>query len=214
MSLDKKGLNFLVVLVASLLVLSSSVSALIGNIGNARMILYPEVDGKNTVTIDKSINVKNVNDVPINITLKLDPDAEKFIELVDKIFILEPGTEKKAAFKVKVKTEGTYQGKIIVYFSPISGKESGVALPATVVVIAKKDQGYVDEEENTTDANNNNDQGPITGEVTGKENKKLNPVIYLAAMTGILLLVLVFLISIMARKAKHKTNGNGSKKKK
>jgi len=196
MTLEKKGLNFLVVLVVSLLVFSSSVSALIGNIGNARMILYPEVDGKATVTIDKSINVKNVNDVQVNITLKLDEEAEKFIELIDKTF--------------NVKKEGTYQGKIIVYFSPVEGKETGVALPATVVVIAKKDQGYVDEEDNT-DANNNNDQGPITGEVTGEENKKLNPVIYLAAMTGVLLLVLVFLISIMANKRKRR-NGNGSKK--
>jgi len=210
MTLEKKGLNFLVVLVVSLLVFSSSVSALIGNIGNARMILYPEVDGKATVTIDKSINVKNVNDVQVNITLKLDEEAEKFIELIDKTFVLEPGTEKKAAFKINVKKEGTYQGKIIVYFSPVEGKETGVALPATVVVIAKKDQGYVDEEDNT-DANNNNDQGPITGEVTGEENKKLNPVIYLAAMTGVLLLVLVFLISIMANKRKRR-NGNGSKK--
>ena len=138
--------------IASLLIilfLIPFVNGLIGSIGNARMILYPEVDGKNTVTIEKSILVKNVNDVPVNITLKVDETSAEFIEIVDETFILEPATEKKATFIIKVKKEGNYNGKIVVLFSPVSGKEAGVALPSSVVVIAKKDQGYSEEEENT-----------------------------------------------------------------
>ncbi|MBI3623754.1 hypothetical protein HY212_06785 [Candidatus Pacearchaeota archaeon] len=218
MTLEKKGLNLLVVLVALFLVLSSNTSALAGSIGNARMVLYPEVNGKDAVSITKSILVKNINNVTINVSLQIDNDTAKFIEIVDKKFQLEPNTEKKASFIVKVSKEGNYEGKIIVLFSPVSGKEAGVALPSTIVVIAKKNQGYTDTGENAVDANvsdgNANDQNQnatISGEAVGKGNKKLNPAIFLVIMTTILLIVLVFLISIISRKGKRR-NGNGSRK--
>ena len=78
-------------------------SAITGAIGNAKMVLYPEVNGRTNTVIEKSILVKNPNDVVVNITLQLDPEAEKFIELVDKNFLLEPYSEKTAEFVIKVK---------------------------------------------------------------------------------------------------------------
>jgi len=205
MNLNKKGINFLVVLIVSVLVLSSIVSAITGSMGNARMILYPEVDGKNTVTIDKSILTRNTNNVSINVTLVPDDTAKEYIEMVDKSFILQPTEEKNAKFIIRVKNEGTYQGKINVFFKPIEGKEPGVVLSSTVIVIAKKDQGSsgVDNTDTTNTANTDNtgDESIITREVTGaKESKKLNPAIFLIGTTLILLIVLVFLILLISRK--------------
>ena len=57
------------------------VSALTGSIGNAKMVLYPEVNGWTNTYIQKTIQVNNVNEVPVNITLKLDENASEFIEL-------------------------------------------------------------------------------------------------------------------------------------
>jgi len=137
-----------------LLVNITFVSAITGSMGNARMILYPEVNGWTTTTIEKSILTKNVNDIPIDIKLEVAEDSTEFLELVDENFILEPGTEKKAEFLVKVRKEGTYNGKINVFFSSVaddneSNKEPGVALSSTIIVIAKKDQDYneIDEED-------------------------------------------------------------------
>jgi len=102
------------------------VSAITGSMGNARMILYPEVNGWTNTVIEKTILVRNVNDVPINIKLETDEEGSKFIELVDEEFILEPDEERKAQFVVKVKKEDTYEGRINVFFSPAEEEGPGV----------------------------------------------------------------------------------------
>src|SRR3989344_919292 len=77
-----------------LLIIASFASAITGAMGNAKMVLYPEVNGFTYTKIEKSILTKNVNDVPINISLQVDNETAKFIELIDETFILEPHTEK------------------------------------------------------------------------------------------------------------------------
>ena len=77
-------------LIVVLLFLSSvNVNAITGSLGNARMIIssdqYEELNdlnGKDIVTIERTILVRNVNNVPLNITLVLDEDSEKFLELI------------------------------------------------------------------------------------------------------------------------------------
>jgi hypothetical protein len=145
----------LVLAFAILLLITSSVlvSAITGSMGNARMILYPEVNGWTNTVIEKSIAVSNVNDVALNITLMTDENATKFIEIIDKTFILQPGEDMKAHFNVKVRKEGTYEGTINVFFKPAEGTEGGVVLSSTVIVIARKDQGYEDNTDTNTDNN-------------------------------------------------------------
>ena len=92
--------SFIFALAILLLVVNGVlVSAITGSMGNAKMVLYPEVNGWTNTVVEKSILVKNVNDVPINITLVRDENATKFIDLIDETFILEPGEERKAQFQ-------------------------------------------------------------------------------------------------------------------
>ena len=176
-----------------------SVSAITGSIGNARMILYPEVNGWTTTTIEKTILVKNTNNVSVNISLKMDENSSKFIEIIDKDFILEPNTEKKAQFIIKVKKEGKYEGKINVFFSPVEGKEAGVVLPSTIIVVASKESKYNEKENNSDETNNAN--APITENATG--SSKISPVIIISFVSTLILLgVLVFLIYFLKSKKK------------
>src|SRR3989344_8322767 len=121
----KKGVMLFIVLMVSLIVLLGVVKAITGSMGNARMVLYPEVDGEREVVIEKTILVKNVNDAPINITLVVDEDATDFIKVIDDYFILQSDEEKNAKFEVRVKKEGVYIGKVNVFFKPLEGKEPG-----------------------------------------------------------------------------------------
>ena len=189
----------IIILIGLVIINILSVSAITGSIGNAKMVLYPEVNGFTITTIEKTILVKNMNNVSVNISLKIDENSSKFIEVIDKEFVLGPNTEKKAQFTIKVKKEGRYEGKINVFFSPIEGKEAGVVLPSTIVVIASKDQGVNGDNENSNETDNSNN--PITGNLIG--NSKISPVMIISFIsTLILLIVLVFLIYFVKSKKK------------
>ena len=172
------------------------VSAITGSMGNARMVLYPEVNGKTFTTIEKTILVKNVNNVTINISLKTDNNSESFLDIVDKEFVLQPNSEKKAGFVIKVKDEGRYEGKINVFFTSTEGKEAGVVLTSTIVVIAGG------EGSTNGDDNGENTSRLITGKaITGNSN--ISSIVILSLVsTFILLIVLVFLIYLINSKKK------------
>ena len=202
-----------------LLIIASFASAITGAMGNAKMVLYPEVNGFTYTKIEKSILTKNVNDVPINISLQVDNETAKFIELIDETFILEPHTEKKAEFIVKVKDEGTYKGKIAVFFSPVDGdKKAGVALSSEIVVIAKKDQGSSGtNEDNIRDEEDQNTEVTTTEDIVTDQNSgKKSPALTLGLLIGsvfVLLLILVALIIALSKKSVKRRKVNGRRKK-
>jgi len=187
-----------------------TVSAITGSLGNARMIIssdqYDELNdlnGKDYVIIEKTILVRNVNNVPLNITLIPDASAEEFIEMIDSNFILEPAsgsvpTEKKARFNIRIKDYGGYDGKISVLFAPIGVDEPGVALSSAIVVNAKKDGVSVDPDlEDDSEDTGNGDDTPITGDAISSIPKG---VMILGVSTLILLIVLIVLVYIMKKK--------------
>ncbi len=186
------------------------VSAITGSIGNSKMVLYPEVNGWTNTIIAKTILVKNVNDIPVNITLTAEEESKEFIEILEDTFILEPGEEKKAEFLVKVKKEGTYEGRINIFFKSADpeSKEPGVVLSSTIVVIAKKDQGYEEDEEETLNEDEEN-----TDDVTGaavNENSFNGKKLFIWS-TAILLLILLLLLYALGKKrnkSKHRIKNN------
>ena len=208
--ITQKRIQLSVILFMLVLVTFSFASAITGNNGNSRMVLseanYPklgQLDGKTEVVIDKTISTKNVNNVSINITLKLDDDAKKFIELIDEGYNLQPNEQRNARFQVKVKDEGTYEGKINVFFSPAEGKEAGVVIPSTIIVIAKgEDSDDADVNDDTNDGGVNVITG---GSIGGSGNKKSRTeVIFLSISTLILFVILIFLIYYNQKRLKLK----------
>lgn len=197
--IDKKTLVFafaIVVLMTGIMM----VSAVTGSIGNGKMVLYPEVNGWTNTVIPKTILVNNVNDMPVNITLKLDSNASDFIDLVDETFILEAGESKKAEIVIKVKKEGTYEGRVNVFFKPVEGNEAGVVLSSTIVVIAKKDTGYEEDEENSEEEQENEDV--LNPENPGEQNKPSKLIAVWGISTLVLVIILLVLLYIWGKKRK------------
>lgn len=188
----------LITLFIAVLILSFSVYALTGSIGNARMVLKAEVGD----TIQKYILVKNVNDEAVNITLSASGNLTKDTKIIDNSFILQPGDEKKAYFTIKARQPGSYETRISVQFLPLD-KGNGVGLNS-VVLLNVYGQGELlkdnetDIEENVNDEET--DEEGITGAVIG-ENLNVNLVllIFMSLLTLILIILLIFII---ARKKK------------
>ena len=208
----KTGLNY-IILALFIVLLSYNVFALTGSIGNARMILYPEV-GIFGTTIEKSILVKNVNDIPINITLEVSDELKGIIQLTDKEFILQPGEEKKAQFKIILKKTGDYEGRITVLFKSNNEKEPGVALSSTIIIFAdgegSGDESEEEPEEETTDENE--DTSDLNKTITGNiiNNIKISPSIIAVSISTLILAVILIFLMI---KIKGKSNKSGKNNK-
>jgi len=180
-----------------LLVFSFSfASAITGSMGNARMILRVEQGD----TIEKYILVKNVNNVSLDIELTTEGDLASHVNIKDKAFRLEPGTEKRAYFEITAAEKGTTETKINVQFTPIDGG-NGVGLSSTVVVIAEESGGFFDfggdDEASLEDVDEN---GSIINE--NKEDGKRG--VSLTIILGLILviLVLVFVWVLLLTKSK------------
>ena len=192
---------FLLILLISII----SVSALKGSMGNARMILRPEV-GIFGTTIERTILARNVNDIPIKVRLQPSNDFKHMVEVIDKEFILEPGEEKKARFNLNVDKPGEYNGRIAVYFSATEGEHPGVVLTSTVIIIAEK-KGFWDsddEEEDEEREEEDEEIAPITGSAISTGNTKNIPLITLSVLTTILIIVLLVLLIVKGNKPRGK----------
>lgn len=112
---------------------------LTASIGNARMILYPEVVPGEPTIIERTILVKNINNESVNINLEVSQDLAEIIELLDSDFVLEPLEDKNARFVITIDEAKRYEGNIAVSFTPADEPQSsGVGLLSNIIIIAKE----------------------------------------------------------------------------
>ncbi|MBU3906749.1 MAG: hypothetical protein KKA64_00690 [Nanoarchaeota archaeon] len=202
--MEKSRANIIFSVILLILIINS-VYAITASIGNARMILRAEVGD----VIERSILVKNVNSVPVNITLTVTGDLEKEIKLAETSFILEAGKEKNAQFSVDVTKKGTFESKINVGFMPIGGK-NGAGLSSTIIIIASGEGEMQDGE------NDGNTMG-ITGgaisldsikNIVGDNTKLL---LFNLAVTIALLIALIIILKKIKKRRQNKSRNRGRK---
>lgn len=134
-----KGVIKAYLILVLLLVLALNAFALSASIGNARMILYPEIAPGETVTIERTILVRNINNVSVLIHLDPFEELENMTEILDNDFVLEPLQEKDARFRLTIEEPGRYEGSIAVSFAPAEDPQgSGVGLLSNIIVIARE----------------------------------------------------------------------------
>lgn len=172
------------------------VSAITGSVGNARMIVRAQVGEE----IDKYIVVKNVNNVSVNIEIWAEGNLSKYIDFKENNFTLAPGGEKKVDFTIKAVEEGTTETKIKIKFVPTEGG-NGVGLTSTVIVIAGKDDGTVDDETDIIDesdtASDESDTSQNLTAITGKITDKINNGVKSIGIKGIVILITIVLAIIL-----------------
>ncbi len=200
-----------VVLIFSLIMLSLLIGealAITGSIGNSRMILRLETGEQ----IEKYVLVRNVNDVPVDISISVSGDLEKYVELKEEGFTLDAGKEKKAYFTIVSPEAGSTETKINVAFTPEEGH--GVGLSSTVVVIAEGESqgtsilnwlsgGDEEEEENEEEEQ---ETGP-TGAFGGIDATSAGLLI-----TTVALVIFILLLVMYSQKINKKKRLNKSKK--
>ncbi|MDD5191952.1 MAG: hypothetical protein PHH54_04990 [Candidatus Nanoarchaeia archaeon] len=203
--MDKK---FVLIGLLMTLMLIGSVLAITASIGNARMILD---DAKTGDTIERSIAVKNTNDVAVKIKLFATGDLAEDIKIKDDNFTLNAGEEKKAFFTIKVKKAGETESKINVQFTPVDGK-NGAGLSSTIIVVASGEDVNDGEDTNAdTNTGNSNDHTNssstgITGNVIGKLDKNM------IALGTTLIVALVFIVVLIIYYRPKKKIKNGDEK--
>lgn len=213
MTIIKRSFNFIVILLLILTIFTGFAGAITGSMGNSKMILYPELNG-GSIVIDRTILVRNVNDVVINVTLEADSNAKKFIDVVDKTFSLQPGEEKKARITIKIDEEGRYEGKVLVSFAPSQKDGPGIVLSSTIIVITEGNRIS----ENNEEASSEEELGENIStkkELAAGEEKALDPKVMVIGGSSILLIViLAFLIGAMKKKSLKQKTSSGKRESK
>lgn len=174
----------------------ANISAITGSIGNARMIIKAEIGE----TVERSILVKNVNNIELRIEALASGDLEKYTTIVDNNFTLKPGEDKKINVKIIAKKQGTTETKINIKFIPLDENEKGVGLSSTIIITAGEGEENEEiEQENEEETESNNEEG---GSITG--NFLNIPLKYTlaGALTIIMLLLLIILLVIASKKSK------------
>lgn len=152
MGAEKLNRKIYSLIVIFLMFLVPLVNGLVGTIGNAKAIVT--VDLEKTDILERTVLVRNVNNVSVTIKLESDGDLEDIIEILDNDFVLKENEEKNARFKVTIPKEGIYNGNIIVFFKPPEGKGAGVALQSTWTIKAINGDGgnnLADNKDDNTD---------------------------------------------------------------
>jgi len=229
MKSGNKSLFAGILVVVLLLSFVGSVYAITGSIGNARMILRPEVGD----TIDRTILVKNVNEVALNIELSASGDLSEEINIIDSEFQLAAGEERKARFTIKVEKLRATETKINVKFSPLDDG-NGVGLSSTIIIIPEGDEGASggffgglfggNDEEEVVEGNQENgevsvgqDKNDEVVEEANQADNSENPGSFgLMAIGGtftiILFVVLLIALALASKHIKGKENSELSKK--
>ena len=104
--------------------------AITGEIGNARAIITREWNGEEI--LERTIFVRNPNDVKIDIRLEPSEELADIVELIDANFSLPPGEEKAARYLLMITKEGHWDGRINIFFRPEEG--NSVVLSSTLII--------------------------------------------------------------------------------
>lgn len=184
--MNKKILVVAILLLS--LILITNVLAITASIGNARMILRAETGD----TLEKSILVKNINNVSVNIVLTASGDLQDSITIKDKNFTLQPNEEKNAYFTIKVTKTGTTESKINVQFTPVGGK-NGAGLSSTIVVIASGESldDSINEDNNSDNTSSPSTKTSISGRISVGIDRKIIAVLLSTLLTFIAFIVLL-----------------------
>jgi len=164
----KLNFKLIVVIIFVFLIATNTASALSATIGNAKMVLRPEITPGKTKVIQRSILIKNVNEYPVQVTLTVDPMLKEIITMPKSEYTLQADEQVDVPFTIRLNKEGLYDGKIYVLFKPGAEgiADSPVGLTSHIVIITK---GY-----NASESTKN--QTLLVNETTNVAQNQTKPV--------------------------------------
>lgn len=191
--------NILIVILFLVVLIIGNVSAITAKIGNARVVLYPELNKIGKTTIDRTIKVINDNDVVVNVTLHVSQELKDIVKIIDKELILQPDEERDAKFQIILSKEGKYDGTINVLFTEFGGKE-GVVLASRLIIYASKggSNGNIDNEEDEFVDELESETNP---EIIENVREKIPPIFVMLIFTTLIAVIaLIYLFNLMNKR--------------
>jgi flagellar basal body-associated protein FliL len=157
-----KKLQVMIFIVVLAVLFIPAAHGLSASIGNAKAILRVNASPEDPAILERTILVNNKNDIPVKINIKPNVEFAKFVNIIDKDFVLQPGESKKAEFILTIDRGGTLQGNILVSFAPEDpeSKQTPVGLSSTLIIISEGPMIEEPEEEVVEETPNLNDAQP------------------------------------------------------
>lgn len=126
-------------LFVSMLILSffliQSASALIVYLRPPKMIIYTNVTPVVATEIERSLEIRNENNVTMSVEFRPGGDIQDITHLDQQNITLEPKETRDVNFTVTLTEPGSYYGKIIVTYS--TETSPGIALQAEIIIHAE-----------------------------------------------------------------------------
>ena len=199
----------IVYLILALILLTSS-HGLVASIGNARMVLYPELINGETVEINKSIYVQNMNNESVQIDLFTEGNFSNYVEVLDQSFILDINESRDARFVLTVNELGRVDGKIFVRFSSLKNDtvptynltqevnrtdRGGFGLASNIIIISKEKEvnNSIENESIDIEINETNHMNESIEE-EGENKKNSFPLVPLLIIIGVAAVLAVFIV--------------------
>lgn len=203
--------NILIITTVLLFLISFvyTASAITATIGNSRMVLRLS-PGE---LVEKSILVRNINNVSVEINLTATGDLADSVVLKNPSFFLAPGEEKNADFTIKATKQGMTETKVNVMFTQAEG--GGVVLSSNVIVIS----GNVTETGSDTDSNSLNstsnsstyqNSSSIQNKTSKSTEKDSSSGLWMSIGIPLILVIILFVLFIYSKKSGK--NDNAEKK--
>ena len=195
-------------LVFLVLISPFSSAQLISKIGSGSVTLRPEVVEGEATIIERTLEIINENDFPVDIELVPSEGIESIIEVIDGQFTLEANTEKYARYNLILEDSYTYSGDLNVFFTK-DGAGAGFVLPYSIHIIGDKGEdpnvnidNEVDREESDFSISfggSKNDDSEVTGNVVSKELDSGSFPFGFLAMGWIFILAIVGFVFLLRR---------------
>jgi len=159
-------------------------------------------------TAEKSILIRNINNISVEINLSVTGDLADSVVLNDKYFVLSPGQEKQAYFTIKSANPGMTETRINVMFNQPEG--GGVVLTSVITVISGNitDETEANLSVNTNSADNNSTLMNKTSKSTQEDSSSL----WVLIATPLILVIILFFLFVYSRKIGIKKEAIKSKK--
>jgi hypothetical protein len=133
---------FAAIFFASLLLLSSSVSADIvvrpAKLGIVRLTTQPLFPTISQGTFD----VGNTYDFSLNVTLQPSQNISSIVTLSETSFTLQPNETKTVSYTIKPSQSGSYQGSIMARFEA-GGNHTTVGYQIDITIFVKQSDSYI-----------------------------------------------------------------------
>ncbi len=180
----------ILLLVLLFLVSTSPASAIKASAGKAKAFLNVDLTNGEPAVIERTLAVNNINEYPVEVTIRPEGIAEEIVNLTQNKVILESNTSVDVPYTITVDRTGNLTVILLVQFSAVNEEDSkgNAGIAAEITIYSGSSDGSFD------DPSSDGGDGGNT-----VKKSRLVPILVISGM-AVLIIIVIFLIFRMERK--------------